>query len=49
MTGFIWWKEENVVSLQYQNLMINMAKKTKEMKEILPLKACAGKKNLNIE
>lgn len=49
MTGFIWWEEENVVPLQYLNLMINMAKKIKEMKEILPLKAIAGKKNLNIE
>jgi hypothetical protein len=29
--------------------MINMAKKTKEMKEILPLKAIAGKNNINIE
>ena len=30
-------------------IRVDLAKKIKEMKEILPLKAIAGKKNINIE
>ena len=30
-------------------IRVDLAENTKEMKEILPLKAIAGKKNINIE